>query len=509
MARAVKSAFILFAATILSKSLGFVRDLAIAYVYGANAVSDSYLMALNIISIAFMGLFCVAIQSSFMPIYTSIDKNEGKAKALDFAGNVINIIMLASVVVIVLGWIFTEPLVKLFAMGYTGERLRLTIEMTRIVLFAVGIVSVTYILKAYLEIHNFFLITGLMALPYNLAIVISVLLSSKFGVGMLGYGTLFAFFAQMLFLAPFAMKKGFKYRPKLNINDKNLRHMAFAIAPILIGASANQVNSLVDKNLASTLNVGAMSALNYGFKLNVFVTGLFVASITSVMYPLFSKLGANKNITKLKECLSTTINTVTLVTVPISFGAFVLANPIIRVLFERGKFNASATRMTAEVLMCYALGMLASGIRDVVVIVYYSLQDTKTPMKNSILCVAFNIGFNLLLINHLKAPGLALASSISAILAVLFLMYNLRKKIGQLGAKSMVITIFKTSIAAALMSAVVLFVFNRLGYMPEAASLGISVLAGAVVYACAVFLLKVDSLDYFLNIVRSKLRGNN
>lgn len=509
MSNTVKSAFIFFAATMISKVLGFFRDVVIANVYGAGAISDAYFMSLNIITVAFIGLFCVAIQSTYMPIYTNIEKNDGRSKALEFTGNIINIIVIFSLVVVVFGWVFTEPLVKLFAMGFTGKTLELTIQLTRIVLFSVGLVSVTYILKSYLEIHNYFLITGLMSIPYNISIIISVYLSKNFGVGILGYGTVFAFLAQILFLIPFCCKKGFKYKLKFNLKDKNVKRMALAIVPILIGASANQVNSLVDKNLASTLAEGSLSALNYGYRLNIFVTGLFVASITSVMYPLFSKLGANKNIQKLKDNLSLSINAITLVTLPISVGAFILSEPIIRVLFESGEFDSSATVLSAQVLAFYAIGMLASGIRDIVVIVYYSLNDTKTPMKNSLLCVFFNIVFNLILIRYLKAPGLALGSSISAILAVCFLMYQLRKKIGHLNATNMIISFIKISFTSGIMAVVVLTVFEKLSATSELISLLVSVTAGAIVYIIIILMLKIDATDYFIDILKNRFKRNN
>ena len=215
MSKVVQSAFVLFVATMASKVVGFLRDVCIAYVYGAGVVSDSYLMALNIMTVAFMSLLCVAIQSTYMPIFTSVEAESGKAKALKFTSNVINIIIIISLGISIFGWFFTKPIVKVFAMGFEGERLALTIQLTRIILFSVGLICVTYVLKAYLEIHSYFFITGIMPLPYNIAIITSVLLSKVFGVGVLAYGTVLAFLLQMLFLVPYCMKKGFKYKSDL------------------------------------------------------------------------------------------------------------------------------------------------------------------------------------------------------------------------------------------------------------------------------------------------------
>ncbi|WP_246893333.1 murein biosynthesis integral membrane protein MurJ [Clostridioides difficile] len=505
MSKVLQSASILFIATIISKVVGFLRDLVIGYVYGIGVISDSYLMALNIITVAFISLLCVAIQSTYMPIYTDIEGKEGKQKALKFTSNIINIIFIISLIVVVLGWFFTEPLVKLFATGFEGEKLKLTMELTRILLFSVGLVCITYILKAYLEIHDYFLVTGLMPLPYNTSIIIAVLLSKAFGVDFLAYGTVFAFFVQMAFLIPFCYKKGFRYKFNINLFDKNVKQMALAIFPVLIGASAYQINSLVDKNLSSFLVTGSLSALNYAYKLNIFVIGVFVASITTVMYPIFSKLGAQKNLKQLKITLCKSVNGVILITMPISVGAFILSKPIVKLLFERGAFDETATLITAQILSCYAIGMVASGMRDILIRVFYSLQDTKIPMKNSILCVICNILFNLILIQTMKVSGLALGSSLAAIVAVCFLIIKLRKKIGKFNVMSILITLLKTFIASFLMAFIVLKLFAKISLISEFLALAVSVSIGAIAYGIIVLILKVDSTDYIINIVKSKI----
>lgn len=506
--KVAKSALILMVATLLSKILGFARDLVLASTYGAGVVSDAYLMALSIPTILFLGSFCVAIQNTFMPLFTEIDKEKGREESLKFTSNVINLIMILSLVMTVLGIVFAEPLVKLFAMGFTGESLKLTVQFTRIMLLSIGVVCITYVVKAYLEIHDNFLATGLMPLPYNIVIIFTIIFSKKLGLNTLAYGTVLAFLAQFIVLLPSAFKKGFKYQPKINVKDENIKKMALLIVPVLVGASVTQVNSLIDKNLASTLAEGAISSLNYGYKLNIFVMGMFVASITSVLYPLFSRLTTDNNMDKLKETLSTSINTVILILVPISIGAFILAEPIIKLLFERGEFTSKDTIVTGQVLACYAIGMLASGIRDILVRVYYSLQDTKTPMKNSILCVVFNVVFNLLLIKYLETPGLALATSVSANLAVVFLTVNLRKKIGRLNGKSMIITFLKTGISGLIMAVAVLTVYSKVVSISNTLALIASVGVGAIVYTVLVFMLKVDACDYVLDIVKKKINKN-
>ena len=498
------SAVALMGVTFISKILGFARDVVLASSYGAGVVSDSYLMALNIPTVVFV-MISTALATSFITMYTEINENKCKYESLKFTSNVISIVLLISLAIIALGIIFTEPLVKLFAMGFEGERLALTVSFTKVFMLGVGFVGITYIVKSYLEINNRFVVTGLMPLPYNILILISIIISVKYGTKVLAIGTLIALFSQLLVQLPFAFKEGFKYKPSIDLKDENLKKMALLIAPMLLGASVNQLNSLIDKNLASTLAAGSLSAMNYAYKLNIFVTGMFIASITSVVYPLFSRLTSSNNIEELKKAITTSINSVLLIIVPVSIGAFVLAEPIVQVLFERGEFSHDSTVITAGVLAAYAVGMLATGVRDVLVRVFYSLKDTKTPMRNSIICVGFNIVFNIILIKYFGVAGLALGSSLSAIVAVVFLTINLRKQIGRFNGKLMVSTFIKTMTAGAVMALAVISTYNLIVGLHQKIALFGSIGIGAIVYGVMVFVLKVDACEYVIDIIKEKI----
>lgn len=502
------SAIGLMGVTFISKILGFARDMVLASSYGAGVVSDSYLMALNIPTIVFV-MISTALATSFIPMFTEIEKSKSREDALKFTSNVITLVALVSIVIMVLGVIFTEPLVKMFAIGFEGERLRLTTQFTRLFMLGIGCVGITYIVKSYLEINNRFVVTGLMPLPYNTLILISIVLSVKYGTKTLAVGTFIALISQLLVQLPFAFKEGFRYKPTLNLKDENLKRMATLIAPIILGASVTQLNTLIDRNLASTLAEGSLSAMNYAYKLNIFVTGLFIASITSVVYPLFARLTSENNIEKLKDSVATSINSVLLIIMPVSIGALVLAEPIVTVLFERGEFKHEDTLVTAGVLACYAVGMLAIGIRDILVRVFYSLKDTKTPMLNSVLCVASNIVLNIALIKYLGVAGLALGSSLSAVIAVVFLSISLRRKIGRFNESVIVSTFIKTGISGAAMAFAVIASHNALLPISQTVALFASIVVGAFIYGVMVLVLKVDACKSILDMIKQKINRKN
>lgn len=165
----------------------------------------------------------------------------------------------------------------------------------------------------------------------------------------------------------------------------------------MIGVAVNQINAMVDRTLASTLVEGSISALNYANKLNGFVLTLFITSVALVIYPLLSRLSSEDNTRKFTESVVTSINSVVLLVMPVSVGAIVLATLIVKMLFERGEFDERATNMTSVALVMYPIVMVAFGLRDILGKIFYSLQDTKTPMINGVIAMVLNIILNVFL----------------------------------------------------------------------------------------------------------------
>ena len=185
--------------------------------------------------------------------------------------------------------------------------------------------------------------------------------------------------------------------------------------------------------MASELIDGSISALNYANKLNLLIQSVFVSAIITVIFPLLSKESNDDNIKGMKKIMGYGVNFILLITIPATVGMIVLAAPIVQVAFERGAFTPNDTIMTTSALVFYSLGVVASSLRLLTTRVYYSLQDTKTPMVNGGLSVGLNIVLSLILVRFMAHAGLALATSISSTAAVLLMIYGLIKKISSLG----------------------------------------------------------------------------
>ena len=406
------------------------------------------------------------------------------------------------IVLAMLGFIFTEQLVKVFAMGFEGQTLKIAIDFTRITIIGIVFTGLSYVMTAYLQIKNNFTVPGLISVPKNIIIITSIILSVKYNPYIMIWGTLIGIATEFLFQFPFAIKSGYKYQLYINIKDKYIKKMSWLIGPVLIGVAVNQINTMVDRTLASTLVEGSISALNYANKLT---------SVGAVIYPMLSKLSSEDNKEKFISSVVQSINSVILLVIPISIGAIVLATPIVKLLFQRGEFDARATSMTAIALIMYSIGMVAFGLRDIIGKVFYALKDTKTPMINGAIAMIMNIVLNIILVKYLQLAGLALATSISAIVCIFLLFGSLKKKIGYFGQDKIIKTTIKSIVAAVVMGIVTYFVYNivsnllGLGFAKEAVSLAISVGVGAITYGILVVVLKVDEINVITDVMKKKL----
>lgn len=510
MSGVAKTTIWLMVATILSKILGFARSLVLASVYGADMYSDAYLIAMNIPTVV-VAIIGAAIITTFIPIYSSASTELGEKAALKYTNNILNIVMLVCMALTIISLIFIDPLVNLFAFGFDEQTFKLAVEFTRILIVSVLFSGISYIMTAYLQVKNKFTIVGLMTIPRNIIIIISIILSSRFGPYIMIYGTLLGLLADVIYMYPFMVKNGYKYKLYINIKDTYIKKTIWLLAPILIGVAVNQVNTMVDRSLASTLVEGSISSLSYADKLNAFVMAIFIASVSSVVYPMLSKLSSEDNKQKFVDIIANSINTIVIFIIPISVGAIVLSTPIVKLLFQRGKFDDVATNMTAIALSMYSIGMLAIGLRDILTRVFYSLQDTKTPMINSCIAMSINIVLNLILLKKYQHAGLALATSLSAIICVVLLFLNLSRKIGYFGQGKIFKTMMKSAIASMIMAIVTKISYSIIisggsGSIIEIGALFGAIIIGAIVYGLMIMILRVEEINIVIDKVKLKLK---
>lgn len=508
--RTVKTVFIMIGLSLGSKLFGLVREMLIAAKFGSGAETDAFFIALTATSLLTI-MLTQAINTTIIPFLTEVEKDEGKQGKELNSVNLLNIVIIVSSIMVVLGWILTPFIIKLIAYGFNEKQFDQAVFLMRIGLPAIIFAGIVGVFRGYLQSESRFIESAASQFPYNFVFIFFLIfMADTFGVLGLMIASVFAVGSQILIQIPGIKRSGFKYRFVLNVKNKYIKKVSYLIPPVLLSVAINDINKLVDKSLASTLIDGSISALNYGNYLKDLVLGVFVTTIITVMFPILSKEATKDKLVGLKKVVGEGINYILLITIPATIGMLVLAKPIVRIAFERGAFDSTATNMTTGALIFYSIGFTGMGLRIFLDRVYYALQDTKTPMINGFIAVALNISLNLILIKYMDHRGLALATSISATLTTILLLVGLKKKIGPLDLKRNIVCIKKTISASVIMGVVVYFTYDLLNNLVssniwmEITILLVTGLVGLFLYLFLIYIFKVEEFKFLSEVVQRK-----
>ena len=515
MSKAARATVLLMIVTIVSKILGLFRDSVLASAYGTGKYAAVYSTA-NSISTILFAVIGTALATSLIPLYNKLASEDSTERAMGFLNSVVNLVVIVCLSIAGLGIIFAGPLVKVFAPGYQGDVYTLCVQYTRILLPSIVFVGLANIFTSYLQIKKRYVIPGFIGMPYSIIIIVSIYLSLKTSPMVLVIGTLIAISAKALFQLPFVYKEGYRYRPKINLKDPVMKDMMILILPVVIGVGANQINSIVDKSLASLLGTEVVASFSYAITLYEFVQALFITSILAVIYPRLSSMIVSDRMDSFLNSLKKTMNVIIVALVPIIVGCIVLSRQIVEVLFQRNAFTSKDTTMTASILWIYVIGILAFALRDVLTRGFYSMEDSKTPMINSIISIVFNISLNLILVKPLGYKGLAIATAVSAYIGLLLFNRSMRKKIEGYSSRDNYIVFVKSLFAALIMGLGVKLVYGIVasslvgGLLFKLIALASAVGVGVIVYALIMHFLRVEEyemiFDMFFGVVKKKVK---
>lgn len=498
--RMTKSAIMIILLMQGSKIFGFFRETLIATKFGSGVQTDVFFVSIGAISLI-SDLINQSIATTFIPVLSEVEVNEGKSAKIRHTNNMINIMLGISVFLILITWFASPLIIRLTAKSFPVGQLEESIRLFRIGLPMILFSGVIGSLTGYLHSEEKFISSAAIGFPFNFVyIVYLVFLSSNFGIEGLMVAAIVATISQFIIQIPDAIIAGFRYGFIFNPNDKYVKKVLFLSVPVLIGVAINDLNLIIDRTLASGLISGSISSLSYANKISTLILSGFLAAITTVLFPALSRESNIGNIPTVKKIMARGVNLILIITVPTTVGLIILAVPTVQIVFGRGAFKLNDVMMTSSALTFYILGLTASSLWMLVTRVFYSLQDTKSPVIIATLGLGLNVFFNLILIKYMAHAGLALATSISNTVSIIILFYFLRQKIGPLGASGFVKCGMKIGLASSVMGAVVYFVYHSMSgfldtsFFHKLISLAITVILGIIVYTLLCFVLKVNEV---------------
>lgn len=509
--KSAKSVGMIVVISLGSKVLGFFREALIAARYGSGAGTDTFFIALSTITL-FSALFTQTINTTLIPVLSDVEVHEAKKGKMSFFNNFLNIISLAAILVSAIAYFITPYLMQVVGKGFAGDQFEYAVFLTRLGLPILLISTLVGAFRGYLQSEEMFAESALSPYPFNVVyIVFLYFIAQRFSITALMIVAILAELSKLLVPIPSLKKIDYHYRFHLNLQDKYVKQMAVLIPPVLLSVGITDLNNIVDKSMASSLIDGSVSALNYAGILQGIIHSVFIMAIITVVFPILSKEANAENYQQLKRIMQTSMNIVLLILIPATIGMLILAEPAVKFAYQRGQFGDQATAMTANALMAYSIGLVGSGVNSLLVRIFYALQDTKTPMINSIYTLVLNVILNIIFVQFLGHVGLALATSVTTTITAVILLYSLRKKIGNLGLEAMIQSSLKILASSLVMGGTVYVLYNyglRVldpSRLMELLLIIITVALAFAVYLFLLYIFKVDELHFLIDSVKEKL----
>jgi putative peptidoglycan lipid II flippase len=521
--RLARSAAAAAAATMSSRVLGLVREMVLAQYFGATAAMTAYNVAFRIPNLL-RDLFAEgAMSAAFVPTFTKYLHGSGKESAWRLANLVINALAVITGLLVLLGIIFAEPLIRLITDNeYTRDaaQLALTVELARLMLPTLTFIALAAALMGMLNSLHHFFIPAFSPAMFNVVTILCAWLVVPFmpGLGIapivaIAAGTFLGGVAQLAIQWPALRSEGFRYRPIIDLKDEGLRRVLILMGPGTIGLAATQVNVLVNMQLATSQEIEAVNWLNYAFRLMYLPIGLFGVSIATAALPTISRHHHEADTAAVRNTVSDGLSLMAMLNVPATVGLIVLAVPIVRMLFEHGRFTPVDTLATAAALQFYSIGLLGYSVVRISSPMFYALGKNRIPVIVSVVTVLVNAALNYWLVHVMGYRGLALGTSIAALFNAATLLFLLHSNLHGLNGGQLVSSVSRIAVASVAMGAAAFASLRALeSWLPGDAEfiqivrLAVTIGFALVVLAGSAWLLRIREFTQGVALVTRRLR---
>lgn len=516
--RIAKAAGKMSFATLISRILGYVKDMILAFYFGATGISDAFFAAFRITNFL-RELFAEgSMSSAFIPVLTENRHTQGEEAAQRLVKITFSFILLCAGIICVLGIIFAPAIVSVITHGFADqpEKFSLTVLLTRIMFPFLLFISLAALIMGTLNTKRVFFIPSLAPAMLNITIILIVIALVpllKQPIIAVAIGVVIGGFVQFAFQLPSFYKKNYRLGFIADFRHPALKKMAVLLIPATLALAVNQVYILVSLLLASYLPEGSITYLYYSMRLIQFPIGIFIVAVGQAALPTLSEHAVRGDYEKLKEHFSFALRLLFFISIPSMAGLIALREPIVNILFQRGTFDYVATKATAEALLFYALAIWAIGGVKVLTVTFYSLQDTKTPVKIAAVGFAVNLILSLILMGPLRHSGLALAFSLAAILNAGLLFYFLNKRLERMDVRRIMQSLMKAVVASIIMGLTGWTLLRGERWqtsgdtIEKALYLAVTVIVCIILYAVFSFLLKNEEMAYIFETFKNKIRN--
>lgn len=517
--KVAKAAGVVGAATLASRVMGYIRDMVMSWAYGTSMAADAFYVAYRIPNLLRELLAEGSMSAAFIPVFTETLAKEGRDEARRLANSVFAWLLIILAALTALGILFAPAIVRTIAWGWKAgaqqDTFRTAVLLTRLMFPYLLFIGLAALAMGMLNSLRSFLAPAFSPVMLNICTISGVvLLAPRMPQPILGaaVGVVLGGLFQFLIQLPGLRKQGMLLAPRFSPTHPGVGRVGRLAAPIFLSSSVTQINIFVGTILASFLATGSITYLFYGMRFIHFPLGIFGVAIATAILPTLSTHAARQEMEEFRSTLSLGLRLVFFIMFPAMAGLITLSVPIVNLLLERGEFTHASTLGVASALLYYAIGLWAfAGVR-IVAQAFYSLQDTKTPVKVAVAALLTNILLStvFILLTPLQHGGLALATSIAAMVNVGLLTKKLRKKIGRMDGKRIFNSLAKIVPASVAMGAIGWWIsrmplWMARGHSVVKAQVLMGGIAGSVAfYLLVMWMMKSEELKFMWGIVKKR-----
>ena len=510
--KVTRAAGVVGSATLLSRVGGFLRDMVIAYFFGATPAADAFFVALRIPNLLRRFFAEGSLTIAFVPIFTEVLKNKGKAEAEHLFKSTAGVLGLALTIVTALGIWLAPLVVRVMAPGFSpeGETYDLAVTLTRWCMPFVFFISLAALAGGVLNSLDHFFAPAFAPVLLNICIIAAAFWIAPYvdpPVLALAFGVLAGGAAQVILQLPYLKLNGINFTPAWDIKHPQLRRIILLMGPAVFGAAVYQISMFMNTVLASLLPRGSVSFLYYAERLIQFPLGIFAIALSTAILPSLSRHAADRDNAALSDTMLYGLRLTMFIILPALVGIMVLARPLVDLLYLRGEFGINDAEATAYALLGFAPGLWGVSCSRSFVQTFYALKDTKTPVKVAAVSLLVNLAASLVLMYYLDHVGLAIGSSISSIFNLLGLTYLLNRRLGGLGLRALLGSIIRMLFCAVIMGLGVAFLAYEVEWQPGYMQQYLRPLAAVTLGGLLYFLAAFATRSVELNELRQALRG--
>lgn len=500
--------------TLASRVLGFLRDATIAWAFGATGASDAYMVAYTL-PYFLQSVLGVALVTVMVPVVSRYLVAGAREEAWSVTSTVINLMTVFFAAATAGGILLANPLMKVLAPGFGPEQLSLAAELTRIMFPSLVFVGLGMLVSGVLNAGLYFTVPAFAPGLANLLMILAVILfSHRYFVHSLAWGTLAGFVAFFLIQLPNLRAMGFRYRWHWRLRHPEVQRVLRHVPTVLLAISVTQIYLAVNRFLASGLPQGSITALDLANRVVNLPLGIFATSLSTALFPAMSRQAARRELEALGEATAKSLALLLVVVIPFSAAMVLFREPLIRLLFQRGVFDAADTALTATAVFYFAFGMVGVAYNLVLTRTCYALGDVSIPVLAAVASIGVDVALSLPLAAWLAHGGLALANSLATTANAALIFFLLRRRLPGLEVLPLARTALLTALAclpaaAATYLALRLWPPANLGLAPLVVELAVLSIFGAVLFGGAAWAMRLPEIKWLVSYCRKVITNRN